>query len=118
MLDDIVIFTGGKKHDGMNEDQIYDHDLHPLFHVQAILCMNHFLQIVFLRHFYDRTGLINKSHSWVWIVHSITYPYAIYTYFFTDMYESETSQTTKIWIPLDVIVTISIVLYYFIYLHI
>lgn len=34
------------------------------------------------------------------------------------MYENETSQTTKIWIPLDVIVTCSIVLYYFIYLHI
>jgi hypothetical protein len=34
------------------------------------------------------------------------------------MYENESSQTTKIWIPLDVIVTCSIVLYYFIYLHI
>ena len=34
------------------------------------------------------------------------------------MYENESSQTTKIWIPLDVIVTCCIVLYYFIYLHI
>lgn len=33
LLDDIFIFTGGSKHDGMSNKQIYDHDLHPLFHI-------------------------------------------------------------------------------------
>jgi len=33
LLDDIFIFTGGPKHEGMTTQQIYDHDLHPLFHV-------------------------------------------------------------------------------------
>jgi hypothetical protein len=43
LLDDIFIFTGGSKHDGMSTQQIYNHDLHPLFHVQIILLFNHFL---------------------------------------------------------------------------
>ncbi len=85
-LDEVFIFTGGSKHDGMSKELIKAHDLHPLFHVQIILMFNHLLQIIFKRHFYGPDNNVNRDHPWVWGVHLISYIYVIYAYLFTDMY--------------------------------
>ena len=51
------------------------------------------------------------SHKWVWGVHLVTYPYIVYVYFFTDDVANDPSQARKMWIPLDIILTIGISLY-------
>jgi hypothetical protein len=58
-----------------------DSSLKPLMY-QCLF--NHFLQIVFLRHWFDENRQINTKHRWVWIFHAVNYPYMLYVYFFTD----------------------------------
>ena len=56
--------------------------------------------------------MVNGSHKWIWYVHLVSYLYVIYAYFLTDMYKNESSQVSKIWIPLDIILTVNIAIYY------
>jgi hypothetical protein len=90
----------------------------PLRHVQYLLISNHMLQMIFLRDFYDKERKVNTNHSWVWLVHAISYSYVTYVYYFTDLKEKESSETTKMWIPLDIILTINITLYQIFYNYI
>ncbi len=48
-----------QKHLGLSEHQSEHKDLHPLFHVQVILCINHFLFILFARHFLDKNNHVS-----------------------------------------------------------
>jgi len=74
--------------------------------------------MIFLRDFYDKDRKVNHSHRWVWYVHLISYSYIAFVYYFTDLKEKESSQTTKMWIPLDIILTINITLYQIFYNYI
>ena len=69
------------------------------------------LQFVFLRHFYDKDGRVNTKNKWVWTIHAINYPYILYIYFFTDAVKRDSYATRKIWIPLDIVLTVNITLY-------
>jgi len=54
---------------------------------------------------------VSTKNRWVWVVHAINYPYILYVYLFTDAVEQDNSVVRKIWIPLDVILTLNIALY-------
>jgi hypothetical protein len=82
-LDKMFIFNYGHLY--------YNLDLqvnsHPLFHMQILLLINHFIQLIFKRNFFIyKKGfkIVNRNHKWVWIIHIISYSYAINTYFFTN----------------------------------
>ena len=70
---------------------------------------NHLLQMIFLKNFYTPERKVNTSHSWVWVVHALNYPYIFYVYYFTE-YDSN-SLAKKIWIPLDMLLTIGVIVY-------
>lgn len=67
--------------------------------------------MIFLRHFYDEKRKVNTGHKWVWGVHFISYSVIIYYYFFTDSVDREASESSKIWIPLDILLTVNIAIY-------
>jgi len=72
----------------IDPDQIYPH---PLKHVVYLLLVNHVLQMMFLRHFYDGDRRVNTKNKWVWVVHMFSYMYVIYIYAITDARDKETS---------------------------
>jgi len=45
------------------------------------------------------------------MIHAVNYPYILYVYIFTDAVSQDNSDARKIWIPLDIILTINIALY-------
>lgn len=51
----------------------------------------------------------------MWFIHALNYPYILYIYFFTDAVSQDNFPTRKIWIPLDIILTINITLYQIFY---
>ena len=67
--------------------------------------------MIFLKDFYTPERKINTANKWVWIVHLFSYMYVIHVYFFTDARMVETSDSTKMWIPLDILLTFNISLY-------
>jgi hypothetical protein len=67
--------------------------------------------MIFLRHFYDEKRKVNTGHKWVWIVHFFSYMVIIYYYFCTDAVKREASESSKIWIPLDILLTVNIAIY-------
>ena len=71
--------------------------------------------MVFLRNFYDENRRVNNKHRWVWYVHVVSYAYIIWVYLFTDAQANESSDFSKIWIPLDIILTFNIALYQLFY---
>lgn len=75
--------------------------------------VNHLLQMVFLREFYNAKGKVSTKNSWVWVVHALNYPYIIYIYLQTEIYGvyKEESQARRMWVPLDIILTFLIVCY-------
>ena len=83
----------------------------PLSKLMWQLLANHFLQMLFLRNFYDDNREVNTKNKWVWGIHAINYPYILYVYCFTDAVKVDNSELRKIWIPLDIILTINITLY-------
>lgn len=84
---------------------------HPLRHCTYILLANHLLQLIFLRSFYDEHRRVNTKNKWVWGIHLPSYCYIAYVYFISDAFDNETSVNTKIWIPLDLILTVNITVY-------
>jgi len=74
---------------------------------------------MFLRNFFGKDGKVDTDHGWVWMMHFVSYVYIIYIYFFTDLKKKESSEFTKMWIPLDIILTFNIALYYsfFVYMQ-
>ena len=75
------------------------------------------LQMFFLREFYDAKGKVSTKNSWVWVVHAINYPYIIYVYLQSEIYGKyiDGSEARRMWIPLDIILTILIVFYQIFY---
>jgi len=69
------------------------------------LLVNHLLQMVFLKDFYDENRRVNTKNTWVWGVHAISYAFTIYIYIFTDAAKNDKSESRRIWIPLDCILT-------------
>lgn len=67
--------------------------------------------MIFLKDFYDKNRKINTSNRWVWYVHLLSYGWIIYVYCFTDARIIEASESSKIWVPLDIILTFNIALY-------
>ena len=67
--------------------------------------------MIFLRDFYDKDRRVNTGHKWVWGVHAICYTYVAWIYFFTNAVAEEKSEYSKMWIPLDMILTINIAFY-------
>jgi len=61
--------------------------------------------MIFLRNFYDDERKVNTKHRWVWYFHIVSYAYIIYVYYLTDAAEIDASESSKIWIPLDIILT-------------
>lgn len=66
---------------------------------------------MFLRNFHDDERRVNTNNSWVWIVHGISYFIVLYIYLFTEAAENDTSESRRIWIPLDCILTFCIACY-------
>ena len=83
----------------------------PARHIVYILLFNHFLQMVFLKKFYRNDGHVDFSNKWVYVVHAVMYTYVGYKYYLTDLVDREKSEFTKMWIPLDIILTINIFFY-------
>ena len=73
--------------------------------------------MIFLRDFYDENRKVNTKHRWVWYFHVISYSYIIYVYYLTDARLIDASESSKIWIPLDIILTFNIALYQIFYNH-
>lgn len=71
--------------------------------------------MVFLRDFYDENRKVNQRHRWVWYFHIVSYSYIIYVYYLTDARLIDASESSKIWIPLDIILTFNIALYQIFY---
>jgi hypothetical protein len=90
----------------------------PLKSIVYQLLVNHLLQMIFLRDFYDKNRKVNTNHRWVWYFHIVSYSYIIYVYFLTDAREIDASESSKIWIPLDIILTFNIGLYQIFYNHV
>ena len=82
--------------------------------------VNHVLQMIFLREFYNCHGKVNTKNSWVWLIHAINYPYIIYVYLQCEIYGvyKDGSQARRMWIPLDIILTCLIVCYQIFYRYI
>ena len=90
-------------------------DEFPLLPIQCLLLVNHALQMIFLRILFDKDGRVNTSGNWVWIVHLISYAFVVYVYFFTEAGSKDKSLSSRMWIPLDIVLTISMGLYNFYY---
>lgn len=73
--------------------------------------------MIFLRNFYDDHRRVNTKHRWVWYFHIVSYTYIIYIYYLTDARLNDASESSKIWIPLDIILTFNIALYQIFYNH-
>ena len=80
-------------------------------HIVYLLLVNHGLQMIFLRDFYDENRRVNTKNKWVWGVHLVAYGYVAFMYYGTDITKRESSQSTKMWIPLDILLTIGISMY-------
>lgn len=87
----------------------------PLRWLTYQLLGNHLLQMIFLRNFYDENRRVNNKNRWVWYLHVVSYAYIIWVYLFTDAQANESSDFSKIWIPLDIILTFNIALYQLFY---
>ena len=83
----------------------------PLKSLMMQLLVNHLLQFIFLREFYDKNHRVQTKHKWVWVVHALNYPYICYVYFTGDAFEKDKSTARRMWIPLDIILTVLIVFY-------
>ena len=92
-------------------DDIRETDTFPLRHITYLLLFNHLLQMIFLKDFFDENRRVNTNNKWVWVVHLFSYMYIIYVYVFTDSVAKERSESSKMWVPLDIILTINIALY-------
>lgn len=104
-----------------NSVQMTETDLNgPLLHTMYLLLSMHILQLVFLRRFFDENGRVNVSNQWVWYVHFIIYPYVIYS-FYVDCIKppeyQEKLESRRVWIPMDLILTICIGIYFIINLY-
>ena len=78
---------------------------------------NHLLQMIFLRDFYDENRKVNTKNQWVWYVHIVSYAYIIYIYCFTGIAIQEASEASRIWVPLDILLTLNIALYQLFYVY-
>ena len=67
--------------------------------------------MIFLRDFYDENRNVNTNNQWVWYVHILSYSYIIYMYCFTDVATQDGSEASRIWVPLDILLTFNIALY-------
>lgn len=83
----------------------------PLKSIVYQLLVNHLLQMIFLRNFYDDHRKVNTKHRWVWYFHIVSYAYILYVYLLTDAAVVDASESSKIWIPLDIILTFNIAIY-------
>jgi hypothetical protein len=90
----------------------------PLRNITYQLLVNHLLQIVFLRDFFDEDGKVNRKNRWVWVFHFFSYSYIIYFLAFTDAMQKDRSLSSKMWIPLDILLTFNITMYQSYYLYI
>jgi hypothetical protein len=71
--------------------------------------------MIFMKNFYNEYHKVNTKNEWVWYVHIVSYSYIIYIYFFTDSADRDKSKASKMWIPLDIGLTICIFLYQLFY---
>ena len=71
--------------------------------------------MIFLRDFYDEHRKVNTKHRWVWYFHIVSYAWILYVYLGTDAADRDASESSKIWIPLDIILTFNIALYQMFY---
>lgn len=103
-IDELIVFNDVEE----SEMQKKEFPLKPLVYQ---LLVNHLLQMIFLRNFYDENRRVNTKHRWVWYFHIVSYSYIIYVYYFTDARFKDASESSKIWIPLDIILTFNISMY-------
>ena len=93
-------------------DVLDENHLQPLMH---LLLAMHCLSLLFLRKFYnaERHGRVNTSHWWVWIIKIGVYSYAVWKY--NDEMsnpESHKRSSSQVWIPIDIMLTIFVSMYY------
>jgi hypothetical protein len=91
-----------------------DEKLFPLRNIMYLLLFNHLLQMIFhlfLKTFFRHDGALNLNHQWVWFVLLASYMYVIYSYFCTKIVKNDVSQSHKMWIPLDILLTFGIATY-------
>lgn len=67
--------------------------------------------MIFLKDFYDKNRKVNTSNKWVWYIHIVSYTYIIYVYSCTSARYEDASESSKIWVPLDILLTFNIALY-------
>lgn len=73
--------------------------------------------MIYLRDFYDENRNVNTKNQWVWYVHILSYSYIIYIYFLTDVATADGSESSKIWVPLDILLTFNIGIYQLYYIY-
>ena len=71
--------------------------------------------MIFLKDFYNEHDHVNTKNNWVWYLHAVSYTYIIFVYFFTDAAKIDRSEASKMWVPLDILLTGCIFLYYMFY---
>jgi len=71
--------------------------------------------MLFMREFYDERDKVKTKNIWVWFVHAVSYTYVIFFYFFTDAVDREKSLASKMWVPLDMLLTGCIFMYFMFY---
>ena len=83
-IDNYITF----KDEVIDPDEVYPH---PLKHITYLLLVNHILQMIFLKDFYDEERKVSTKNQWVWLVQVFSYTYIMYIYIITDARVIETS---------------------------
>lgn len=118
MIDKYIVFDAEELTD------LEYHQQFPLTALQYQLLVNHAMQMIFLREFYvvyhdaetnSYHQKLNVKSIWVWYFHFVSYSYIIFVYFFTDAAESDRSHASRMWVPLDILLTASIFAYFMFY---
>ena len=84
-----------------------------------LLLAMHSFQLIFLRKFYGEDGKVNTRHWWVWTLQLAVYSYVVWKYN-VEMSDptSHKLSSRQVWIPLDIMLTVFVSIYYLAHLYI
>ena len=116
ILANLVIYRKNIKINEKREEMGLDSKSGQLKNSMNLLLGLHILQFLFLRHFYTDDRKVNTGYKWVWMIHLIVYPYVIWRYMQAKD-DDEESASRRVWIPMDITITVSVAIYYFIHLY-
>lgn len=93
------------------EDASYKNELYVIMQVLLVV---HVIKFIFNRWLYDYEGDLSTDNKFVWVIVFLTYIYVVYAYI-SDLVANGFSKENRmqIWIPVDFLLTCSIILFYF-----